>query len=82
MAQGNTDASGNVSFVLPFGTYRICTSGIPGPRPCASARPPGPPARHQDPRVRPPSNMTFQSNLQIPNSGSSGACSTATDTSP
>ena len=27
MATSNTDASGNASYVLPFGTYRVCVSG-------------------------------------------------------
>ena len=82
LAQGNTNASGNVSFVLPFGTYRICTSGVPVPSTTRFRETSGTTGSNQDPRVRPPSNMTFQSNLQIPNSGSSGSCSTATDTSP
>jgi type II secretory pathway pseudopilin PulG len=77
MSQGTTDTAGNVTFVLPFGTYRLCASGIPT----------GSTIRHRftvasgspaHPRLAPPSSKTASLNLQIPNSGSgtSGACST------
>ena len=85
MAQGLTNSSGNVSFVLPFGTYRVCASGVPVPsttrffQTTAGSFTSG---TNQDPRMRPASPMTFQSNINIPNSGSSGSCSTAADTSP
>jgi Tfp pilus assembly protein PilV len=75
---GNTNSSGNVTFVLPFGTYRLCASGVPT----------GSTIRHrltvssgtpQHPRPAPPSSKTVNSSLQVPNSGSgtSGACSTS-----
>ena len=85
MAQGLTNSSGNVSFVMPFGTYRVCASGVPVPsttrffQTSAGSFTSG---TNQDPRMRPASPMTFQSNINIPNSGSSGSCSTAADTSP
>jgi hypothetical protein len=82
IAQGNTNASGNASFVLPFGTYRVCTSGIPTGTTTRFVQTSGTSGSNQDPRVRPPSNLTYQANLQIPNSGSSGACSTVADLSP
>jgi Tfp pilus assembly protein PilV len=75
---GNTNSSGNVTFVLPFGTYRLCTSGVPTGsttrrRFTVSSGTP------QHPRLAPPSGRTANLNLQIPNSGSgtSGSCSTA-----
>jgi Tfp pilus assembly protein PilV len=86
MASGNTNASGNVSFALPFGTYRICTSGIPDPaRPTITRvrQTSGNSGTTQDPVVRPPSNLTFQSNLQISHGTQQQTpCSTAADTSP
>ena len=81
MATSNTDASGNASYVLPFGTYRVCVSG----RATTSSstirfrQTSGTSGSTQDPRLRPPSNLTFNSNLQITTSQSSGACSTAAD---
>lgn len=81
MATGNTDAAGNASYVLPFGTYRVCVSG----RASTSSttirfrQTSGTTGSTQDPRLRPPSNLTFASNLQLPSSGSTGACSTAAD---
>jgi type II secretory pathway pseudopilin PulG len=76
MSWANTDSSGNVTFVLPFGTYRLCASGVPT----------GSTIRHRftvasgspaHPRLSPPAQKTQSSNLQVPNSGSgtSGACS-------
>jgi hypothetical protein len=79
MAQGNTNSAGNVSFVLPFGTYQLCASGVPTgstSRYRLTVASPGTPAH---PRIAPPgAGMTQNVNLQVPNSGSgtSGACST------
>jgi Tfp pilus assembly protein PilV len=78
MTTGATDTGGNVSFVLPFGTYRICASGQPtgssGNRRRLTVSS-GSPAH---PRLRPPSNTTQQLNLNVPHSGTgtSGTCPT------
>lgn len=82
MASANTDSGGNASFVLPFGTYRVCVSGVPSGSTTRFRQTSGTSGSTQDPRLRPPSNMTFQSNLTLSTSNSSGACSTAADTSP
>ncbi len=81
MASGTTNASGNVSFVLPFGTYRLCTSGQPTGTSGNRFRQTTTSSTPTHPRLRPPSNLTVQSNLNIPHSGSgtSGTCSTAAD---
>ena len=81
MASGTTNASGNVSFVAPVRDL-----------PPLHERPahdhlgqPLPPDDHEQhahaPALRPPSNLTVQSNLNIPHSGTgtSGTCSTAAD---
>jgi hypothetical protein len=79
MAQGNTgtNGSGNVSFVLPFGTYRICASGVPTGSTTRFKQTVASPSTPTHPRLAPPSQLTQNLNLQIPNSGSgtSGTCS-------
>jgi Tfp pilus assembly protein PilV len=86
MASANTDASGNASFVLPFGTYRVCTSGFPDPaRPTTTRvrQTSGTTGSTQDPRLRPPSNLTFNSALNITHgSTSQSPCPPDLDLSP
>jgi Tfp pilus assembly protein PilV len=89
MASGTTDANGLATFVVPFGTYRVCASGLVGSttrfRQSTTNGGSGAPAH---PIVRPRSSQAWSTSMNpsgtatLPNSGSSGACSTALDTSP
>ncbi|MEA2365355.1 MAG: hypothetical protein QOE69_3294 [Thermoleophilaceae bacterium] len=74
-----TDAAGNASAVLPFGTYSVCASGTSGGN--TRFRLSGVSGQPAHPRII-PAVLSPAINLTLPSSGSTGNCSTVTDTSP
>lgn len=80
IASGTTGSDGTADFVLPFGTYRLCASGTVGTR--IRFKETGGSGNPAHPRLAPPDRLAQSVTLALPSSGSGGACSTVTDTSP
>jgi hypothetical protein len=80
MANLVTGSSGTVSAVLPMGTYRICVSGTSSGS--TRFRQSGASGQPAHPILRPQSLSPPTVNFTLPSSGSTGSCSTASDTSP
>jgi type II secretory pathway pseudopilin PulG len=78
----NTGTDGDHTFVVPFGTYRVCANNVSGTgtqrrRESTGPAGTGTPAAPRDVRVVPPGALAPTITIWIPNSGSSATCSTS-----
>jgi type II secretory pathway pseudopilin PulG len=76
----NTGSDGEHTFVVPFGTYRICSNNVSGTlrrRESTGPAGTGTPTAPRDVRVAPPGAMTPTVDITLPGSGSFSSCSTS-----
>jgi hypothetical protein len=76
----NTGSDGEHTFVIPFGTYRVCTNNVSGTlRRRESTAPAGTGTQDapRDVRITPPSALTAIIDIRLPSSGSFSACPTS-----
>jgi Tfp pilus assembly protein PilV len=80
MANTTTDATGWATFVVPFGTYRVCASGLSGSPLVNRTRQSTSTGTTAHPITRPRSTTPWSTSmnptltLQLPSSGNSGQC--------
>ena len=77
---GETSADGEHTFVVPFGTYRVCANNVSGTTRRRESQPPagtGTQDSPRDVRVTPPGALTPTIDIRLPSSGSFSACPTS-----